>query len=218
MNDEIKRLKLEHENGYKNAILEIIKNNTDVLVNEDIKTLLSTPPLDSMDNIKSKFLDLAKKNKIVLNTEKLNDMISKYRKHLLKCCKNIYDLRFSELSNIVSNYNLEKNNSVIKINKKYFNDLNKKIRNILKNALKDSYEKTIDKQIKTIFDDDIDDDFFNKYYKDISKYIKTTYQKQLFENFDIKILVKDTTLINATKEQGERYIYILNNSRLFNDI
>ena len=34
MNDEIKRLKLEHENGYKNAILEIIKNNTDVLVNE----------------------------------------------------------------------------------------------------------------------------------------------------------------------------------------
>ena len=34
---------------------------------EDIKSLLKTPPLDSMDLIKAKFLDLAKKNKIILN-------------------------------------------------------------------------------------------------------------------------------------------------------
>ena len=218
MDSEINKMKLEHERGYKNAILDIIKNNTNVLVNEDIKTLLSTPPLDSMDTIKSKFLELSKKNKTILNTEKLNNMISKYRNSLLKCSKEIYDLRINVLNNKVENIDLEKKGSIIKINKKDFNDLNKKIKNILKESLKDSYDDIIDKQIKTIFDDKIDEEIYDKFYNDISKYIKTTYQKQLFESLEIKILVKDTTLINATKEQGERYLYILNNSRIFNDI
>lgn len=218
MDSEINKMKLEHERGYKNTILDIIKNNTNVLVNEDIKTLLSTPPLDSMDTIKSKFLELSKKNKTILNTEKLNNMISKYRNSLLKCSKEIYDLRINVLNNKVENIDLEKKGSIIKINKKDFNDLNKKIKNILKESLKDSYDDIIDKQIKTIFDDKIDEEIYDKFYNDISKYIKTTYQKQLFESLEIKILVKDTTLINATKEQGERYLYILNNSRIFNDI
>ena len=218
MDSEINKMKLEHERGYKNTILDIIKNNTNVLVNEDIKTLLSTPPLDSMDTIKSKFLELSKKNKTILNTEKLNNMISKYRKSLLKCSKEIYDLRISVLNKKVEDIDLEKKGSIIKINKKDFNDLNKKIKNILKKPLKDSYDDIIDKQIKTIFDGKIEEDIYDKFHNDISKYIKTTYQKQLFESLEIKILVKDTTLINATKEQGERYLYILDNSRIFNDI
>lgn len=218
MDSEINIMKLEHERGYKNTILDIIKNNTNVLVNEDIKTLLSTPPLDSMDTIKSKFLELSKKNKTILNTEKLNNMISKYRKSLLKCSKEIYDLRISVLNKKVEDIDLEKKGSIIKINKKDFNDLNKKIKNILKKSLKDSYDDIIDKQIKTIFDVKIEEDIYDKFHNDISKYIKTTYQKQLFESLEIKILVKDTTLINATKEQGERYLYILDNSRIFNDI
>ena len=218
MDSEINKMKLEHERGYKNTILDIIKNNTNVLVNEDIKTLLSTHPLDSMDTIKYKFLELSKKNKTILNTEKLNNMISKYRKSLLKCSKEIYDLRISVLNKKVEDIDLEKKGSIIKINKKDFNDLNKKIKNILKKSLKDSYDDIIDKQIKTIFDGKIEEDIYDKFHNDISKYIKTTYQKQLFESLEIKILVKDTTLINATKEQGERYLYILDNSRIFNDI
>ena len=218
MSDDISKIKLEHESGYRNAVLEIIKNNTDVLVNEDIKSLLKTPPLDSMDTIKSKFLELAKKNKIVLNTENLNNMISKYRKYLLKCSKEIYELRICLLNKKVKDIDLGKKGTIIKINKKDFNDLNKKIKNLLKKSLKDGYDNVIDKQIKTVFDDKIDDDIYDKYYNDISKYIKTTYQKQLFESLEIKILVKDTTLMNATKEQGERYLYILDNSRIFNDI
>ena len=145
-------------------------------------------------------------------------MISKYRKSLLKCSKEIYDLRISVLNKKVEDLDSEKKGSIIKINKKDFNDLNKKIKNILKKSLKDSYDDIIDKQIKTIFDVKIEEDIYDKFHNDISKYIKTTYQKQLFESLEIKILVKDTTLINATKEQGERYLYILDNSRIFNDI
>ena len=42
--------------------------------------------------------------------------------------------------------------------------------------------------------------------------------RQLFENIDIKILIKDTTLINIVKEQTERYLFTLNNSRIFSDL
>ena len=69
-----------------------------------------------------------------------------------------------------------------------------------------------------IFLDNIEESTKSKVIEDITKYIKGNYQKQLLENFDIKIMVKDTTLMNGTKEQGERYLFALNNSRLLNEI
>ena len=48
---------------------------------EDINALIKKPPLDSMDLIKSKFLDLAKRNKIILNTEELSKLLDNYRKY-----------------------------------------------------------------------------------------------------------------------------------------
>ena len=56
-----------------------------------------------------------------------------------------------------------------------------------------------------------------KIVDDITKFVNGTYQRQLLENSDIKILVKDTTLINGVKEQSERYLFTLENSRLFNE-
>ena len=62
MDEEMKlEFKKQHIETYKNAVRENILNNTNVLVDEDIMSLLKKPPLDSMDFIKSKFLDLAKK-------------------------------------------------------------------------------------------------------------------------------------------------------------
>ena len=79
MPEDIEIIKKEHEESYRNSIIELIKNNTNVLVYDDIKSLLVTPPLDSMDTIKSKFLDIAKKNNMILNIEKLNHLLNKYR-------------------------------------------------------------------------------------------------------------------------------------------
>ena len=48
------------------------------------------------------------------------------------------------------------------------------------------------------------------------KFLQTTYIKQLLESVDFKIIVKDTTLINRVKEQGERYLFTKKNSYLLN--
>ena len=61
MNETLEKFKLQHQNNYKKALLENIKNNTTVLFNDDISSLLKKPPLDSMDLLKKKFLDIAKK-------------------------------------------------------------------------------------------------------------------------------------------------------------
>jgi hypothetical protein len=207
----------QHVNNYKKAILENIKNNTCVLVDDDIMSIIRKPPLDSMDLIKSKFLDLARKNKIVLNTEELSIVLEDYRNDISKCCDTIKNIRIEELSNKVEKIKFEKNSDIIKINKKDFTNLNKEIKKVMKHQLDNSLENVILNKIDEIFLDGTSDEVKGKITNDISKYLKGTYQKQLLENFDIKILVKDTTLMNGTKEQSERYLFTLNNSRLLND-
>lgn len=216
--NEHEEIMLQHINNYKMAILENVKNNTNVLVDEDIKSLLKTPPLDSMDLIRTKFLDLAKKNKIVLNTEELKKILDSYRKYVMKCCVEIKNIRVNELSDKIEKIEFSKNNEVIKINKKDFNNINKEIKKIIKNQLSDGFEKVILKKIDSVFLDGVEDEKKLKITSDITKWIKGSYKNQLLENIDIKILVKDTTLINGAKEQAERYLFTLNNSRLLNDL
>ena len=215
MVDTLEEFKKQHMENYKKAIIEIIKNNTDVLVNEDIMSLLRKPPLDSMDSIKSKFLDLARKNKIVLNTSKLDEMLDVYRKDVSKCCDKVKTIRVNALEDIVRNVQFTKNTDLIKFNKKDFNEINKKVKKSLKEILQDSVDKKIINKVTSVFTDEIDEQTKNKICDDIVKFVKGAYQRQLLENIDFKILVKDTTLANGVKEQGERHLFTLNNSRIF---
>lgn len=218
MEDEtIKKIREQHVANYRNAILENVKNNTNVLVDEDIMSLVRKPPLDSMDLIKSKFLDLAKKNKIILNTEKLDEILDKYRNDIINCFDKIKDLRISELSLKIRNTKFENGTDIIRINKKDFGSINKQVKKIVKDQLKCSFERELLNNINKIFVADTSEEIKNKVILDIAKYINSGYKKQLLENIDIKILVKDTTLINGAKEQSDRYLFMLKNSRLLND-
>ena len=126
MDEEMKlEFKKQHIETYKNAVRENILNNTNVLVDEDIMSLLKKPPLDSMDFIKSKFLDLAKKNKIVLNTEELSKILDNYRKYLLKCLADIKKLRVDTLTEIIGKVDFSKDSDFIKFKRGDFNNINK---------------------------------------------------------------------------------------------
>ena len=60
-------------------------------------------------------------------------------------------------------------------------------------------------------------DISDNYINEVTKYLKKQYQKQILDLFDIKVLIKDTTLINSIKEQGNHYTFTMKNSRLLND-
>ena len=215
MVDALEEIKKQHLDNYKQSIIEIIHNNTDVLVNEDIMSLLRKPPLDSMDSIKSKFLDLAKKNKIVLDTLKLDELLDGYRKEVIKCCDKIKKVRIDTLEKVISEITLLKDTDIIKINKKEFNDINKNLKKIIKEQLQEAVEKKFVKDISSVFFNEVDENIKNKISDEVIKFVKGSYQRQLLENIDFKILVKDTTLANSAKEHGERHLFTLTNSRLF---
>ena len=212
MIEDLEQLKSKHIDTYKKAILDNIENNTKKLV-DDIKSLMDKPPLDSMDQIKKKFIDLAKKNKIVLDTEELDKIVSKYRKDLLKSLDSIGKIRIDTLSDKLDKYDF-KDDDVIVYYKKDFTNINKSIKKIVKDNLVSSLE--VMKKIDKVFSKDVDVGVKNKIIDEVNKYLKGSYQRQLLENLDIKILVKDTTLINGIKEQTERYLFTLKNSRLLN--
>ena len=206
-------LKIQHFNSYKETLLSIIENNTNILVNEDIKSLIKKPPLDSMDVLKNKLLDLSKKNKIVLNTDELSKLLDDYRNSLDKSCDEIKNERTKILNKKVDSFKY-KEAEVLEFYKKDFISLDKVLKKILKDNMINSYEKVFKKNINKLFND-VDESIKNKIIEDIDKFITKNYMKQIMDSFDIKVLVKDTILMNSINEQNERYIFKLNNSRLF---
>ena len=214
--NEFEKLKEQHLSNYKKAISEIIVNNTNSLIDDDILSLFRIPPLDSMDMIKSKFLSLAKKEKAVLNTEELNKIICLYRNMICDKLKELKVLRIDALDLKLNEFVPVKDYDVFKLTKKDLSLIDKKIKSRLKSFVNDMVFEFIINQIDSIFDSDIDDLIKEAVIKDSCKYLKKDYIKQLFENIDVKIIVKNTTLINGIKEQGERYIFTNEHSRLLN--
>lgn len=216
--NELEKLMQQHVENYKKAVLEIVNNNTNSLIDNDIIFLIKKPPLDSMDQIKTKFLALAKKEKIILDTNNLDKMICNFRKDVIHKLETIKKIRIDEITTIINSININEENQVIKITKKELSSINKIIKKNVKQIIDESVQKNILDNICNIFTNDVGNDKEQKISKEIFKFLdkRGIYQKQLLENIDFKILVKDTTLINGLKEQAERYVFTKNNSRLFN--
>lgn len=212
----MEELKKQHLDTYKRAIVDNIKNNTKSLVYDDIKPLFEKPPLDSMDLIKNKLLGLAKKNKIVLNTEELDKILDKYRFSLSLCLKKIESLRVDVLVKKLDDFSFNEDDDIVVFYKKDFISINKDIKKIIKEQMSLSLNDVILSKINKIFSNDIDDEVIEQIVSEITKYVNGSYQKQLIESLEIKILVKDTTLINGIKEQADHYLFTLHNSRLLN--
>ena len=215
--NEVEELKRQHLNTYKNATKEIVNNNTKSLVEGDIISLVKKPPLESMDLIKSKLISLAKKEKIVLNTRELENLISNYRSYLEKTLLNLIEIRKEDLLVKIDSFEPTRESEIIKIQKKDLDAINKKIKVELKKILEDSYEKELFDDLDKIYGVDTENFLKENINKTFKKFMKSTYQKQLNENISIKILVKDRTLMSGIMEQGERYLFTKSNSHLFDE-
>ena len=215
--NEVEEVKRQHLNTYKNATKEIVNNNTKSLVEGDIISLVKKPPLDSMDLIKSKLISLAKKEKIVLNTTELENLISNYRSYLEKTLLNLIEIRKEDLLVKIDSFEPTRESEIIKIQKKDLDAINKKIKVELKKILEDSYEKELFDDLDKIYGVDTENSLKENINKTFKKFMKSTYLKELNENISIKILVKDRTLMSGIMEQGERYLFTKSNSHLFDE-
>ena len=215
MNDDLKYLKRQHILNYKNNALQIILNNNNSLFDEDIMSLFKKPPLESMDLIKNKLIGITKKYNIIINTDNYNDIDSKYRERLSELWNKIKKVRLDSYNDIVNSFNFDNNNNeVIKKLKKDTIVLDKEIRKKFKTGIVEAIDNSFLEKFDKLFVDEPDDKIRNEIIDKFDKFINK-YLKQLLKNIDIKILVKDTILINNIKEEGDKYLYTLNNSHLF---
>ena len=134
MND-MEQIKKQHLNTYKNATKEIVINNTKALVENDIISLIKKPPLDSMDIIKTKLISLAKKEKIILSTEKLDTLIKNYRDFLEDKLLSLRKIREDYLTKKIDEFVPERETEIIKIQKKELDSINKTLKQDLKKIL-----------------------------------------------------------------------------------
>lgn len=216
MND-MEQIKKQHLNTYKNATKEIVINNTKALVENDIISLIKKPPLDSMDIIKTKLISLAKKEKIILSTEKLDTLIKNYRDFLEDKLLSLRKIREDYLTKKIDEFVPERETEIIKIQKKELDSINKTLKQDLKKILDLSQTEILFNNLDTIYEDGIDEEIKSRINKAFTKFMKSTYQKQLNESIAIKTMVKDRTLLSGILEQGERYLFTKSNSHLFDE-
>ena len=100
----VEDLERQHLETYKNAILELIRNNTEILITEDIISLLRQPPLDSMDSVKTRLFNLSKRFGIVLDKEVVDGLLNAYRVQLIEKFSNIGEDRVHRLSKLVEDF------------------------------------------------------------------------------------------------------------------
>ena len=217
MTDTLESFKKQHLSNYKNAVIDLVKNNTDALIDNDIISLIKSPPLDSMDVIKSKLLSLAKKEKVILDSSKMNLVLNNFRDLVITDFQGLKKIRNDYLVKKIEEFEPVRETEIIKIMKKDLDSINKEIKKTVKMSLNNNINNKLLIEIADIYDDKIDEKIKESITKLFSKYMKTTYIKQLNENISIKILVKDRTLLSLVAEQGERYLFTKANSHIFDE-
>ena len=217
MTDTLENFKKQHLSNYKNAVIDLVKNNTDALIDNDIISLIKSPPLDSMDVIKSKLLSLAKKEKVILDSSKMNFILNNFRDLVITDFQGLKKIRNNYLVKKIEEFDPVRETEIIKIMKKDLDSINKEIKKTVKMSLNNNINNKLLMEIADIYDDQIDEKVKESIMKLFSKYMKTTYIKQLNENISIKILVKDRTLLSLVAEQGERYLFTKANSHIFDE-
>ena len=213
--DTLEKFRQQHLSNYKNAVIDLVKNNTDALIDNDIMSLIKSPPLDSMDVIKSKLLSLAKKEKVILDSNKMTLVLNNFRDVVMSDFQKMKKIRNDYLIKKINGFKPVRETEVIKIMKKDLDSINKEIKKSVKLSLNNNINNKLLIEIVDIYDQSIDEKVKESIIKLFSKYMKITYIKQLNENISIKILVKDRTLLSLVAEQGERYLFTKANSHIF---
>ena len=200
----------QHKQILMTAGVELATNNTNSLIEDDIINGVIEVPLEAMDTVKQRVLNIAKHNNLILNSDKFNEVLIGYKDELKKQFRNIFKKRIKLIEDNYSKFDDDKPMDLVKNLKKELVKFNKEVKKEEKQVLTSLVKEKLVSNLDLIVKDDN-----TTFKKDATKFLQTTYVKQILETVDMKILVKDTILLNSLKEQIERFIFTMENSHLF---
>ena len=200
----------QHKEILMTAGLELATNNTNSLIEDDIINGVIEVPLEAMDTLKQRVLNIAKYNNLILNSDKFSEVLTNYKNDLKKELRNIFKRRIDIIKENYSKMDDDKPLELVKNLKKdlvkFNKDAKKEEKQVLTVLVKENLVSNLDLIVK---------DSNSTFKKDATKFLQTIYVKQILETIDMKILVKDTILLNSLKEQIERFVFTKENSHLF---
>lgn len=200
----------QHKEILMTAGVELATNNTNSLIEDDIINGVIEVPLEAMDTLKQRVLNIAKYNNLILNSDKFSEVLTNYKNDLKKELRNIFKRRIDIIKENYSKMDDDKPLELVKNLKKdlvkFNKDAKKEEKQILTVLVKENLVSNLDLIVK---------DSNSTFKKDATKFLQTIYVKQILETIDMKILVKDTILLNSLKEQIERFVFTKENSHLF---
>lgn len=200
----------QHKEILMTAGLELATNNTNSLIEDDIINGVIEVPLEAMDTLKQRVLNIAKYNNLILNSDKFSEVLTNYKNDLKKELRNIFKRRIDIIKENYSKMDDDKPLELVKNLKKdlvkFNKDAKKEEKQVLTVLVKENFVSNLDLIVK---------DSNSTFKKDATKFLQTIYVKQILETIDMKILVKDTILLNSLKEQIERFVFTKENSHLF---
>ena len=200
----------QHKEILMTAGVELATNNTNSLIEDDIINGVIEVPLEAMDTLKQRVLNIAKYNNLILNSDKFSEVLTNYKNDLKKELRNIFKRRIDIIKENYSKMDDDKPLELVKNLKKdlvkFSKDAKKEEKQVLTVLVKENLVSNLDLIVK---------DSNSTFKKDATKFLQTIYVKQILETIDMKILVKDTILLNSLKEQIERFVFTKENSHLF---
>lgn len=200
----------QHKEILMTAGVELATNNTNSLIEDDIVNGVIEVPLEAMDTVKQRILNIAKHNTLILNSDKFSEVLTSYKDDLKKEFRNIFKKRIDIIKDNYSKLDDDKPLELVKNLKKELVKFNKEAKKEEKQVLTSLVKEKFVSNLDLIVNNNN-----SSFKKDVTKFLQTTYIKQVLETVDMKILVKDTILLNSLKEQIERFVFTKENSHLF---
>lgn len=200
----------QHKQILMTAGVELATNNTNSLIEDDIINGVIEVPLEAMDLIKQRILNIAKNNDLVLNSDKFNEFLLEYKKELKHEFRKVFKKRIKLIEENYNKFDDTKPLDLIKNLKKELVKFNKETKKEYKDFILKIIKEKLVNNLDLITKENND-----KFKKESIKFLQTIYVKQVLEIIDMKILVKDTILLNSLKEQIERFVFTKENSHLF---
>ena len=110
----------QHKQILMTAGLELATNNTNSLIEDDIINGVIEVPLEAMDTVKQRVLNIAKHNNLILNSDKFNEVLISYKEELKKEFRNIFKKRIKSIEDNYSKFDDDKPMDLVKNLKKEF--------------------------------------------------------------------------------------------------
>ncbi len=217
MDDKVQKVIKKHTENYKNALLQTVDDNTDSLL-EEIKVILKEPPLASMDLIKSKILNFAKTNQVIISLEKLQQLTETYRYNLLSDLDCLGSFRKEQLKALIES-NFKENGGLIEILETEYKKINNAFIEQLSKNINDNINKIVIPKIVDLVDKNKnkEESAINSFEEEVRCYLINDYPKYILEQIKKLIFTKNHTLNNRFKDQANRIKFIEQNSRLLQE-